>query len=215
MLYHLLYPLHTTFIGFNVFRYVTFRCIGAAVVAFLIMLIFGPMFIRAIKRRQIGQVIRDDGPETHLLKQGVPTMGGLLILCAISVSTLLWARLDNPLVWLLLFVTLFFGMIGAFDDYRKVSRNSTAGLSARGKLALQILGAMSVGLFLLSHSGYDGQLSLPFFKDIQPDLGWFYVIFAIIVIVGSSNAVNLTDGLDGPVSLPAMWSLPGICRFPM
>ena len=206
MLYHLLYPLHTTFIGFNVFRYVTFRCIGAAVVAFLIMLIFGPMFIRAIKRRQIGQVIRDDGPETHLLKQGVPTMGGLLILCAISVSTLLWARLDNPLVWLLLFVTLFFGMIGAFDDYRKVSRNSTAGLSARGKLALQILGAMSVGLFLLSHPGYDGQLSLPFFKDIQPDLGWFYVIFAIIVIVGSSNAVNLTDGLDGLAAGPTVVS---------
>ncbi len=206
MLYHLLYPLHTSFIGFNVFRYITFRAICGAVTAFLILLVFGPMFIRAIKRRQIGQVVRDDGPETHLKKQGVPTMGGLLIICAITLSTLLWARLDNPLVWLLMFITLFFGGIGAYDDLQKVNKKSSAGLSARGKLLLQIAGAAVVGLFIFLHPGYDGQLSLPFLKNVQPDLGWFYIVFAVIVIVGSSNAVNLTDGLDGLAAGPTVVS---------
>jgi phospho-N-acetylmuramoyl-pentapeptide-transferase len=206
MLYHLLYPLHTSFIGFNVFRYITFRAICGAVTAFLILLVFGPMFIRAIKRRQIGQVVRDDGPETHLKKQGVPTMGGLLIICAITISTLLWARLDNPLVWLLMFITLFFGGIGAYDDLQKVNKKSSAGLSAKGKLLLQIAGAAVVGLFIFLHPGYDGQLSLPFLKNVQPDLGWFYIVFAVVVIVGSSNAVNLTDGLDGLAAGPTVVS---------
>jgi phospho-N-acetylmuramoyl-pentapeptide-transferase len=206
MLYHLLYPLHTNFIGFNVFRYITFRAICGAVTAFLILLVFGPMFIRAIKRRQIGQVVRDDGPETHLKKQGVPTMGGLLIICSIILSTLLWARLDNPLVWLLMFITLFFGGIGAYDDLQKVNKKSSAGLSARGKLLLQIGGAAVVGLFIFLHPSYDGQLSLPFLKNVQPDLGWFYIVFAVIVIVGASNAVNLTDGLDGLAAGPTVVS---------
>jgi phospho-N-acetylmuramoyl-pentapeptide-transferase len=204
MLFHLLYPLHTSFIGFNVFRYITFRCICGAVTAFLLMIIFGPMFIRAMRRLQIGQVIRDDGPETHLAKQGVPTMGGMLILFAITVATLLWARLDNSLVWLLLFTTLFYGMIGAIDDYRKISKNNSRGLSARGKLALQILGASAVGLFIYMHPGFDGHLSLPFVKKFQPDLGWFYIVFAIVVIIGASNAVNLTDGLDGLAAGPTV-----------
>jgi len=204
MLYHLLYPLHTTFIGFNVFRYITFRCICGAITAFLIMYIFGPAFIRAMKRLQIGQVVRDDGPETHLAKQGVPTMGGLLILVAISLSTLLWARLDSSLVWLLQFTTLFYGLIGAIDDYRKVSRKNSKGLSARWKMVLQIGGASVVGLYILLHPGFDGHLSLPFLKHLYPDLGWFYVIFAIIVIVGASNAVNLTDGLDGLAAGPTI-----------
>ena len=138
MLYHLLYPLHTTFIGFNVFRYITFRCICGAITAFLVMYVFGPAFIRAMKRLQIGQVVRDDGPETHLTKQGVPTMGGLLILMAITVSTLLWARLDSGLVWLILFIVLFFGMIGAIDDFRKIRKNNSKGLSARAKMVLQV-----------------------------------------------------------------------------
>lgn len=206
MLFHLLYPLHTTFIGFNVFRYITFRCIGGAVTAFIIMLILGPMFIRAMRRKQIGQVVRDDGPETHLAKQGVPTMGGLLILFAISISTLLWARLDSMLVWLVLFTTLFYGLIGALDDYRKISRKNSRGLNARWKLILQVVGASAVGFFIFFHPGFDGQLSLPFLKDIKPDLGWFYVIFAIVVIVGSSNAVNLTDGLDGLAAGPTVVS---------
>ncbi len=206
MLYHLLYPLHNSISAFNVFRYITVRSIGGAVTAFLIMLIIGPWFIRKLKQHQIGQVVRDDGPETHLAKQGVPTMGGVLILSSISLSTLLWARLDNPLVWLLLFVLLFFGFIGGIDDFQKIKKMTSAGLSARGKLFLQIFGASVVGLFVLLYPGYDGQLSVPFFKNIQPDLSWFYVIFAIFVIVGSSNAVNLTDGLDGLAAGPTVIS---------
>lgn len=197
MLYHFLYPLHNSFSVFNVFRYITVRSIGGAVTAFLLMLFLGPWFIRKLKQHQIGQVVRDDGPETHLAKQGVPTMGGVLILAAITMSTLLWAKLTNPLVWLLLFVIIFFGFIGGIDDFQKISKKTSAGLSARGKLFLQVFGASVVGLFVLLHPGYDGLLSVPFLKDINPDLSWFYVVFAIIVIVGSSNAVNLTDGLDG------------------
>jgi phospho-N-acetylmuramoyl-pentapeptide-transferase len=168
------------------------------------MYFFGPAFIRAMKRLQIGQVVRDDGPETHLAKQGVPTMGGLLILVSISLSTLLWARLDSGLVWLLQFTTLFYGLIGAIDDYRKISRKNSKGLSAWWKMVLQIVGASVVGLYILLHPGFDGHLSLPFLKNINPDLGWFYVVFAIIVIVGASNAVNLTDGLDGLAAGPTI-----------
>jgi len=206
MLYHLLYPLHGSISAFNVFRYITVRSIGGAVTAFLIMLLLGPWFIRQLKQRQIGQVVRDDGPETHLAKQGVPTMGGVLILAAITISSLLWAKLDNPLVWLLLFVSLFFGMIGAIDDIRKIKKKSSDGLSAKGKLFLQVFGASVVGLFVLLHPGYDGLLSVPFLKNIHPDLSWFYVVFAIFVIVGASNAVNLTDGLDGLAAGPTVIS---------
>ncbi|BDD86359.1 phospho-N-acetylmuramoyl-pentapeptide-transferase [Desulfofustis limnaeus] len=206
MLYHLFYPLHTSFIGFNVFRYITFRSIGAAVAAFLIVLVLGPLFIRTMRRLQIGQVVRDDGPASHLSKQGVPTMGGVLILAAIIGSSLLWARLDNIYVWLIMATTLFFGLIGGLDDFRKVTRRNSAGLSARGKLVLQFGGAAAVGLFIFFHPGFDGHLSVPFLKDIRPDLGWFYVIFAMIVIVGASNAVNLTDGLDGLATGPTVVS---------
>ena len=136
MLYHFLYPLHTVFSGFNVFRYITLRSIGGAVTAFLVVLILGPFFIRMMRRFQIGQVIRDDGPATHLAKQGVPTMGGLLILLAITMATILWVRLDNPLVWLGLFVTLFYGGIGFIDDYRKIKKQNSKGLSSGGKLLL-------------------------------------------------------------------------------
>lgn len=206
MLYHLLYPLHTTFIGFNVFRYITFRCIGGAVTAFLILLIFAPLFIRAMQRFQIGQVVRDDGPESHHVKRGVPTMGGLLIIMAIGCSTLLWARLDNPLVWLVLFTMAFFGAVGAWDDYRKITKKTSKGLSARGKLVLQMAGALVVGLFIYFHPGFDGHLSIPFFKNIYPNLGAFYIVFAVLVIVGASNAVNLTDGLDGLAAGPTVVS---------
>ncbi len=206
MLYHLLYPLHTSFIGFNVFRYITFRCIGGAVTAFIIMLILGPIFIRAMQKFQIGQVVRDDGPESHLVKQGVPTMGGLLIILSITCSTLLWARLDSPLVWLTLFTILYFGMIGAYDDYRKIAKKNSKGLSARGKLFMQVAGASVVGFFIYFHSGYDGHLSIPFFKNLYPDLGLLYILFALVVIVGASNAVNLTDGLDGLAAGPIVIS---------
>ncbi len=204
MLYHFLYPLHTVFSGFNVFRYITLRSIGGAVTAFLVVLILGPFFIRMMRRLQIGQVIRDDGPATHLAKQGVPTMGGMLILFAVTTATILWVRLDNPLVWLGLFVTLFYGAIGFIDDYRKIKKQNSKGLSARWKLLLQVVGASVVGLFIYFHPGFDGHLSIPFLKNFQPDLGWFYVIFAVVVIVGASNAVNLTDGLDGLAAGPTI-----------
>jgi phospho-N-acetylmuramoyl-pentapeptide-transferase len=206
MLYHLLYPLHTSFIGFNVFRYITFRCIGGAVTAFLILLVFGPMFIRAMQRMQIGQVVRTDGPESHQVKMGVPTMGGMLIILAVAISTLLWARLDIPLVWLTLFTIIFFGTIGAYDDYRKIAKKNSKGLSARGKLILQMAGASAVGFFIYFHPGFDGHLSIPFFKNFYPNLGILYVPFAVFVIVGASNAVNLTDGLDGLAAGPTVIS---------
>jgi len=206
MLYHFLYPLHTSFIGFNVFRYITFRSIGGALTAFLILLIVGPIFIRAMQKFQIGQVVRRDGPESHLVKQGVPTMGGLLIIVAIVVSTLLWARLDNLLVWLSLFTIVFFGSIGAYDDYRKIAGKNSVGLSARGKLLLQMAGASVVGFFIYFNAGFDSHLSIPFFKNIYPDLGLFYIVFAILVIMGASNAVNLTDGLDGLAAGPTVIS---------
>jgi len=133
-------------------------------------------------------------------------MGGLLIIMAISCSTLLWARLDNPLVWLVLFTMAFFGTVGAWDDYRKITKKTSKGLSARGKLALQMAGALVVGLFIYFHPGFDGHLSIPFFKNIYPDLGAFYIVFAVLVIVGASNAVNLTDGLDGLAAGPTVVS---------
>ncbi len=204
MLYHLLYPLNTLFAGFNVFRYITFRAIAAAVTAFLLFTWLAPGFIRLIQRRQIGQVIREDGPASHFDKRGVPTMGGLLLIFCVVATALLWNMLTNSFVWLLLLIILWFGAIGAVDDWRKVSRNNSRGLSARGKLALQFGGAALVGLFIFLQPHYDGHLSFPFIKSIRPDLGWWYIVFAVLVIVGSSNAVNLTDGLDGLAAGPTI-----------
>ncbi len=204
MLYHLLYPLSVNYSVLNVFRYITFRSICGAITAFLVMYFLGPWFIKTMQRMQIGQVVRDDGPASHFSKQGVPTMGGILILTAITISTLLWARLDHSTVWLVVFVLIFFGFVGGYDDYRKISKKSSDGLSAHGKLVFQFFGAGIVGLFILLHPGFDGHLSFPFLKDVKPDLGWFYIVFSMIVIVGSSNAVNLTDGLDGLATGPTI-----------
>ncbi|MCL2458625.1 MAG: phospho-N-acetylmuramoyl-pentapeptide-transferase [Desulfobulbus sp.] len=197
MFYNLLYPFYTELSWLNVFRYITFRSIGSAVTAFLIMVVIGPRLIAWLQQRQIGQVIRDDGPETHFAKKGVPTMGGILILFAMTASALLWTDLRSSLVWMLIGISLFFGAIGATDDIKKIRKNNSRGLTAREKLALQIGGALAVGILLLLTKGHDGVLNVPFFKTFHPNLNWWYLPFAVLVIVGASNAVNLTDGLDG------------------
>ena len=202
MLYNLLYTFHTEYSWLNVFRYITFRSIGSAVTAFLMVMLVGPSFIAWLRRKQIGQVVRDDGPETHFSKRGVPTMGGMLILVAMIASSLLWCNLLSGLIWLLIGISVFYGAIGAADDWKKIRKGNARGLRPKEKLVLQVLGAGIAGYILLAHLHYDGVLSLPFFKGFHPDLGWWYLPFAILVIVGASNAVNLTDGLDGLATGP-------------
>ena len=200
MLYHLLYPLHTEVSLLNVTQYITFRTAAASITAFLFSIVLGPLAIRLLQRLQIGQVVRDDGPESHEPKAGTPTMGGLLILGAAITPTLLWADLRNLYVWVAVLSTIAFGMIGFADDYLKVVHQSHHGLRPRYKLLWQCVAAAGVGVSLLwlSESGlYNTQLIFPFFKGLMPDLGWLYVPFAVLVLVGASNAVNLTDGLDG------------------
>lgn len=200
MLYHLLYPLHTDYSFFNVFRYVTFRTASATLTALAISFLLGPWLIARLRQFQIGQHIRQDGPEAHRSKAGTPTMGGVLILTAIVVPTLLWANLTNVFVWIALGTTIAFGLIGFSDDYLKIVRKQSEGLSARAKLLLQTACALVVGftLFDMSRQGnYSTALLFPFFKELRPELSWLFVPFAILVIVGASNAVNLTDGLDG------------------
>ncbi|MEK6657971.1 MAG: phospho-N-acetylmuramoyl-pentapeptide-transferase [Nitrospirota bacterium] len=197
MLYHLLYPLHTYFSGFNVFRYITFRTAYAIITALILTLIIGPWMIRTLQRWQIGQRIREDGPKAHMKKSGTPTMGGVMLLIGIIVPTLLWADLTNLYVWLVIFSILSFGSIGFLDDYLKFIKKRSEGLKPRYKLGLQILAALIIAVILYHLPAYSTKLSVPFFKKILPDLGWFYIPFAIFVIVGASNAVNLTDGLDG------------------
>lgn len=197
MLYHLLYPLHTEISFFNVFRYITFRTIYAGLTAFLICFIVGPKIIRMLSKMQIGQYIREDGPQTHLGKAGTPTMGGILIMLAFVVSTLLWTDLSNYFVWIVLLVTITFGGIGFADDYLMQVKKRSKGLSARGKFSLQILMALIAGILVYMCPNFDTHVTVPFFKNISPDLGPAYILFATVVIVGTSNAVNLTDGLDG------------------
>ncbi|WP_371169146.1 phospho-N-acetylmuramoyl-pentapeptide-transferase [Aliiroseovarius sp. 2305UL8-7] len=193
--------------AFNLFRYITFRAGGAFFTALIFGFIFGKPLINILRRKQgKGQPIRDDGPESHKEKQGTPTMGGLLILSALLVSTLLWARLDNPYIWITLFVTYGFGLIGFADDYAKVSKATTAGVSGKVRLALGLLIAAIAGyLASIAHpEGLQFQLALPFFKNTLWNMGLFFIPFVIIVIVGAANAVNLTDGLDGLAIMPVM-----------
>ena len=197
MLYHLLYPLSEVWGPLNVFRYITFRAAGAAVTALLLSLVLGPAFIRLLRRRQLGQLIREEGPESHREKAGTPTMGGLLILTAVVVPTVLWAKLTNPYVWVATVVTVVFGTIGFLDDSLKIRRRRNLGLTARAKLALQVIAAAGAAVVLLSLPSFDSTLTFPFFKQAVVQLGWYYVPFAVLVLVGTSNAVNLTDGLDG------------------
>jgi phospho-N-acetylmuramoyl-pentapeptide-transferase len=199
MLYHLLYPLHTVFSGFNVFKYITFRSAGAALTALIVSFALGPWMIARLRRLKVGQHVRDDGPQSHLSKKGTPTMGGLLIIAALVGSALLWSDLSNKYVWVVLFATLAFGGIGLRDDYLKVVKKQSTGLRAKEKFGFQIAAALVAGLFLYYFSGDPeaAYLSVPFMKKMVIDLGWFYIPFAVVVMVGSSNAVNLTDGLDG------------------
>lgn len=207
MLYHLLYPLRDAFIVFNVFRYITFRSAYAVITALLITLILGPHVIRWLMARQVGENIREDVPRNHLVKAGTPTMGGVLILIAILVPTLLWARWDEELVWIALLGTLAFGALGFVDDYLKLHRPTTGGLRVKPKLLIQI--ALGFGLMVIlvrcyGTTEFASRLSVPFFKNVMPNLGWAYPFFGALVVVGASNAVNLTDGLDGLATGPVI-----------
>ncbi|MEZ5291369.1 MAG: phospho-N-acetylmuramoyl-pentapeptide-transferase [Vicinamibacterales bacterium] len=200
MLYHLLPPLAPHFGVLNVTRYITFRTAVASITALVISLLMGPWLIRTLRNFQIGQVIRQEGPQSHRAKAGTPTMGGLLILTAALVPTLLWADLANPFTWIAVLATTAFGAIGLADDYLKITRRSSGGLAARYKMGLQLVVAAGVGVTLVvmaGRRGYDTRILFPFFKQLTPDLGWGYVPFAMLLLTGASNAVNLTDGLDG------------------
>lgn len=192
--------------GFNVFSYVTFRAILGLLTALMFSLWWGPKLIERLQLMQIGQVVRNDGPESHFSKRGTPTMGGLMILGAIFISVLLWGDLGSRYVWVMLFVLGSFGMIGFIDDYRKVVRKDTKGLIARWKYILQSLAALIIAFFLYTTASNPGetQLVVPFFKDVMPQLGAVFIVLAYFTIVGSSNAVNLTDGLDGLAIMPTV-----------
>lgn len=192
--------------GFNVFSYLTLRAILSTLTALLIAILIGPMMIRWLQRMQIGQTVRNDGPQSHLSKSGTPTMGGVLILAAIMVSCLLWADLTNKYVQVTLFVVVSFGTLGFVDDYRKVVRKDPNGLIARWKYFWQSVIAIAVAFFLYSTTTMSEETALivPFFKDIMPQLGLFYLVITYFVIVGTSNAVNLTDGLDGLAIVPTI-----------
>lgn len=192
---------------FNLFRYITFRAGGAFLTALIFGFMFGKPLIAVLRRKQgKGQPIRNDGPEGHFSKAGTPTMGGLLIVGALTTSTLMWARLDNPFVWVVLGVTLSFGLIGFADDYAKVSKQTSAGVPGKVRLLLGFLIAGLAAYFsTISHPAeLQNQLALPVFKDVLVNLGFLFIPFAMIVIVGSANAVNLTDGLDGLAIMPVM-----------
>lgn len=193
----------------NLFRYISFRTGGALFTAFFICLFWGPHFIAWLKKKQgEGQPIREDGPQTHMAKKGTPTMGGLMILVAIAASTLLWSNLFNPYIWMLLFVLCGFGLAGLLDDYVKLTKRSSDGISGRKKLALQfgVSAIACVWIIFMTQGAMSTTLTIPFFKNFFIDLSIFYIPFALIVMVGSSNAVNLTDGLDGLVSIPVIMS---------
>lgn len=192
--------------GFNVFSYLTMRGILGALTALAISFVVGPMMIKHLSIRQIGESVRDYGPKSHLLKAGTPTMGGGLILIAIAISTLLWADLNNRFVWIVMGLTLTFGLIGFVDDYRKLVLKDSEGLSVRGKLFWQSIAALAgaIALYVTAEGPAETALHVPFFKDVVLPLGVFYVFFSYLVIVATSNAVNLTDGLDGLAIMPAV-----------
>jgi phospho-N-acetylmuramoyl-pentapeptide-transferase len=207
MLYNLLAPLSETSLAFNLFRYITFRTGGAIMTALFLSFVLGPAVIDWLRSTQNGASnIREDVPEGHLAKAGTPTMGGFLILLALVISTLLWADLSNGYVWVVMLVTIGFGAVGFADDYLKLSRRNSKGLPGRTKLLLQILIATAAALWVLAltREPLATGLSIPFFKTVLINLGWFFIPVAVFVTVGASNAVNLTDGLDGLAIVPVM-----------
>ncbi len=201
--------------GFNVFQYLTLRAILGVLTALIISFVVGPLMIRRLSHYQIGQMVRDDGPQSHLSKAGTPTMGGALILIAIGISTLLWSDLGNRYVWVALLVTFAFGAIGFVDDYKKLIMRDSCGLPPRYKYLWQSLAGLGAALFLYytAENPVETQLIIPFVKDVVIDLGFGYVLLTYFVIVGTSNSVNLTDGLDGLAILPAVMVAGGLGVF--
>ena len=197
--------------AFNVFSYLTFRAIVGLLTSLIIALWMGPHVIAYLQKMQIGQVVRSEGPESHFSKRGTPTMGGMMILFSIAISVLLWARLDNPYVWCVLLVLIGYGIVGFIDDYRKVVRKDTKGLIARWKYFWQSVLALTVAfsMYAIGKDTPATQLVVPFFKDVMPQLGVLYILLAYFVIVGTSNAVNLTDGLDGLAIMPTVFVAAG------
>jgi len=200
MFYHLFYPLRDAVSGLNLFGYITFRSASAAILALLISFVVGPTIIRLLRRKQVGEEIREDGPQTHLKKAGTPTMGGIIILIAILVPTLFFARLDNIYVWLIILATIWMGLVGFVDDYLKVIKKMPKGLVGRYKMIGQVTLGLIIGCVLYFYPGFNDIRSLstvPFFKNYEIDFGIFYIPLVIFIITATSNSVNLTDGLDG------------------
>src|SRR6266849_1972580 len=201
MLYYLLYPLRNMISGFNVFRYITFRTAWAALTALIISFILGPWLIERMRQIKLGQFIREEGPKSHQQKAGTPTMGGILINLAILIPTLLWADILNPYIWIILFVTFAYGAIGFIDDYRKLAKKRNLGLTAKEKFGAQfavaLLASLAIAYLPTIHNNYSTTLTFPFLKNFVLNLGFLYIPFIMVIIVGASNAVNLTDGLDG------------------
>jgi phospho-N-acetylmuramoyl-pentapeptide-transferase len=201
MLYHLLFRLRGVFVGFNVFRYITFRTAFAALTALMISFILGPWLIERMRRIKLGQYIREEGPKSHQVKAGTPTMGGILINIAIIIPTILWADIFNPYIWIVLFVTMSYGAIGFVDDYRKLAKKRNLGLTAKEKFGAQfivaLLAALAIAYLPMLKNNYSTAITFPFIKNVALNLWFLYIPFVMVVLVGASNAVNLTDGLDG------------------
>lgn len=213
MLYQILYSWVEQIPALNVFRYITFRTFASFLSAFLIAWLMGPKFIRSLVNRQLGQTVRDDGPESHKKKQGTPTMGGGLILLAVFATAFLWFDLLSPLVWATLLISFLFGLIGYADDYLKVSKKNSKGLSGKLRLVLEFFISGTIVAWLVYYHGLNTELHFPFFKALKLDLLWLYPAFASLVIVGCANAVNLTDGLDGLATAPVVISAGTLAIF--
>ncbi len=197
MLYEFLYPYHIDFTFLNLFRYITFRTIYGGLTAFLICFALGPFVIRRLAKLQIGQIIQTDGPQSHMGKQGTPTMGGILILFSIFTATVIWSNLSNHYVNIVLLTLMLFGFIGFFDDYLMQIKKRNMGFTAKGKFLIQVFFGLIISWLIYNAPDFTPTLTIPFLKEVAPDLGLWYIPFSCLVIVGTSNAVNLTDGLDG------------------